>query len=52
MELEFHELEFYGKLEFPTLKFPINGRSLHILKIMVDCKILKKKKKNSDIWLF
>ena len=26
MVLEFHELEYHGKLEFPKLEFPISGR--------------------------
>ena len=42
MVLEFHELEYHGKLEFPKLKFPINGRFLHISKIVINCKIFSK----------
>ena len=36
------ELEYNGKFEFPKLEFPISSRSLHISKIMVDCKIFSK----------
>ena len=42
MVLEFHELEYHGKLEFPKLEFPISGRFLHISEIVVDCKYFQK----------
>ena len=34
--LEFIELEYHGKLEFPKLKYPKSGRSLHISETVVD----------------
>ena len=37
--LFFMELEYYRKLEFSKLEFSINGKSLHISVIVVDCKI-------------
>ena len=40
--LKFMELEYNGKFEFLKLEFPIGSRSLHISKIMVDCKIFSK----------
>ena len=42
MKLEFMELEYHGKLDFPKLEFSISGRSLHISKTVVDCKIFSK----------
>ena len=42
MELEFLELEYHEKLEFPKLEFPTSCRSLHISKTVVDCKIFSK----------
>ena len=36
------ELEYYRKLEFSKVDFSINGKSLHILVIVVDCKIFSK----------
>ena len=30
------KLEYYGKLEFPKLKYPKNDRSLHIFEKVVD----------------
>ena len=42
IKLEFMELKYHGKLDFPKLKFPISGRSLHISKTVVNCKIFSK----------
>ena len=42
MVLEFHKLEYHGKLDFTTLEYPKSGRSLHIFKTVVDCNIVCK----------
>ena len=41
IELEFMELENHGKLEFPKLKYPKSGRSLHIFEIVLDLYIFQ-----------
>ena len=47
MVLEFHEFKYHGKLEFPKLKFPIIGRSLHIFR---NSGRLQNISKNNGIW--
>ena len=42
MVIEFHKLEYHGKLDFFTLKYPKSGRSLHIFEIVVDYNIVCK----------
>lgn len=43
MVLGFMELEYYEKLDFAKLKYPKNGKSLHIFKIIVDYNIVCRK---------
>ena len=42
MALEFHELEYHGKLDFAKLEYPKSGKSLYIFEIVVDCNIVCK----------
>ena len=41
--LEFHKLEYQGKLDFTTLEYPKSSTSLHNFETMVDCNIVCKK---------
>ena len=40
MVLEFHKLEYRGKLDFAKFKYLKSSKSLHIFEIMVDCNIV------------
>ena len=40
MVLEFHKLEYHGKLNFTKLEYPKSDRSLYISEIVVDCNIV------------
>ena len=42
-KLEYPKLEYHGKLNFPKLEYPKSGRSPYISKIVVDCNIVCKK---------
>ena len=43
MVLEFHELEYYEKLDFAKLEYSNSGKFLYIFKTVVDCNIVYKK---------
>ena len=44
MLLEFHELEYYKKLDFSTLEYLKSDKSQHIFEKVIDCNIIYKKK--------
>ena len=39
MILEFHKLEYHGKLDFTKFEYKKSGRFLHIFETVVDCNI-------------
>ena len=43
MLLEFHELEYYKKLDFSTLEYLKSDKSQHIFETVIDCNIIYKK---------
>ena len=42
MVLEFHELEYHGKLDFAKLEYLKSDKSLHISETVIDCNIVCK----------
>ena len=40
MVLEFHKLEYHGKLDFTKLEYPKSDRSLYISETVVNCNMV------------